>query len=167
MTAAIAIVGIAATLAAAFGGAYYGGRLQRSNNAEALALQLQIDNAAKFVAAVGDFTVGYAQSNKPGVENLTPTQRDEPVYLGYITLKSQTAAVEIVGPDELAELAVQILEKALDAGFDHGNRGVAAHVEVRDLTNEFRDEARKLRPVVRQKNGRRRQSGGEQPGPRY
>jgi hypothetical protein len=166
MTAVIAIAAIVATLAAGFGGAYYGGKLQRSTNVEVLALQLQIETAARFIAAVGNFTIGYAQSNKPGVENLTPTEQDESAFMGYIALKSATAAVNIVGPDELSVLADKILKKAVDAGFDHGTEGVAAHNEVRDLTNDFRDAAQKLRPVLRQKNGRKPRVPGPAPSSR-
>jgi hypothetical protein len=155
MTAVIAIAAIVATLAAGFGGAYYGGKLQRTANVEVLALQLQIETAARFIAAVGNFTIGYAQSNKPGAENLTPTEQDESAFLAFIALKSATAAVNIVGPDELSILADKILEKAVDAGFDHGTGGVSAHNELRDLTNDFRDAAQKLRPFVRKKNGRK------------
>ena len=157
------IGGIAAAAVVGFGAAFVGGWMQRKSTRDALELQLQIDAAAKFIAAVGDFTVGYANSNKLGVEDLTPTERDEPAYFGFIALNSQAAAVAIVGPDELALLADRILERALDAGFDHGTDGVAAYTEMGRLTGEFRDEARKLRPTARQKNcrtGTSRQKNG-------
>jgi hypothetical protein len=100
VTLGIAIAGFGATLAAAFGAATIGGRLQRSSDIDNLRIQLQIEVAAKFIAAVGDFTIGYAQSNKPRVEDLTPTDQYEAAFMACIALKSATAAVAIVGPDE-------------------------------------------------------------------
>lgn len=61
MTVAIAIVGILATLMAASGAAYIGGRLQRSGNTEALALELQINAASRFLDVVGEATLAYSR----------------------------------------------------------------------------------------------------------
>jgi hypothetical protein len=155
MTDVVAIEGIVAALVGAFGGAWYGGRLQRSSNTETLALQLQIDAAAKFLGAVGDAAVAYGHANKPGAEDLSLTERDEPGYAAFVGLKALASAVAIVGPDALADIADQLLAQALVADFDHGTEGLAAQLEVGRLAEQFENEARKLlRPTSRQKNGR-------------
>jgi hypothetical protein len=146
-------------LVAAFGGAWYGARLQRANNADALALELQIDAAAKFLGAVGEAVIGYSQSNKPEAETLSPAERTEPSWIALIGLSVRASAVAIVGPDALAEIAKQIQGQAMVADYFNivgGTEGAAAQKEIGRLAEEFENEARRLlRPTSGQKGGRR------------
>ena len=161
MTVAIAIVGIVATLVAAFGGAWHGGRLQRSSNTETLALQFQIDAAAKFLAAVEDATLTYVQSFKPGTEDLAMRDRAEAGRIAFADLAARVAAIEIVGPDLLADIAQDVQALANLANYHYGTSQPAGVMNTRNdmqlLAKGFEREARNLlRPNSRQKNGRRR-----------
>ncbi|MST31253.1 hypothetical protein GHK86_00715 [Acidimicrobiaceae bacterium USS-CC1] len=145
MALGIAIVGFIATVAAAFGGAWYGARLQRSSDTQHLALQLQIDSAARFIGSAGECIAAYGVAWAPGTENLAMTERQAPIFNAFVAVRTGGAAVGIVGPDRLAELADRFLkcagEKGLTTSFD-----VNVVTELGTLLQQFIDKARELRP---------------------
>jgi len=145
MTLGIAIAGFIATVAAAFGGAWYGARLQRSSDTQHLALELQINSAAKCIGSAGDFISVYGLAWAPGTENLTITERHAPIFNALVTVRTAAAAVSIVGPNGLAELADGYVktaqEKGLATSFD-----VSLVQEHWTLLQGLIDEAKKLRP---------------------
>jgi hypothetical protein len=153
MTLGIAIAGFVATVVAAFGGAWYGGRLQRSSDRETLTLQLRVDFAAKFLGSTGDFISVYAVAWAPGTENLTMEERQAPIFNMVMRLRAESAAVAIVGPPELADIAQEILKLA-------GVRGLSTSPDAdlaRDLgrsSDKFKTQAQQL-PPSGQKNGRK------------
>jgi hypothetical protein len=147
------LVGALVALVAAFGGAWFGGRLQRSNDLENITLQIQIDSAAKFIGSVGGFSFAYAQAWEPGTENVMLSARHNPIFEAILTLRSQAAAVGIVGPDDLAAITDEIV--VLAAGRGLGTSFDAALFADTSLAIErFENEARRLRPTG-QKNGRK------------
>ncbi len=152
MTFGIAIAGFVAGVASAFGGAWFGARLQRTSDTEHLALQLQIDSAAKFIGSAGEFQVVHGAAWAPGTEHLTMTERQMPLLGAIFSLRSTAALVSIAGPDELSAIAEEFVTTSLDKGlatsFD-----VACVTELGVLTQRFIDQAKSLRPGVRQKNG--------------
>jgi hypothetical protein len=148
VTLGIAIAGFVATVLAAFGGAWYGGRLQRSSDMEHLALQLQIDSAARFIGSAGEFISAYGLAWAPGTENLTMTERQTPIFNGFVAVRSQAAAVEIVGPDGLADLGRQFVESAQKDGMAP-SFGPEVVQKLGALNQRFIDEAKELRPEAR------------------
>jgi hypothetical protein len=146
------LVGALVALIAAFAGAWYGGRLQRTSGREQLSLSFQIDYAAKFIASVADFFVAYGLAWAPGTQALTMEERQAPLLAAVMDLRARAAAIEIAGPDELAAGAADILFLAAD-------RGLRPSMDVPLLTDlamgldDFKVGAKSLRPVG-QKNGR-------------
>jgi hypothetical protein len=106
------LYGAIVALAAAFGDAWYGGRLQRSNDQDNLTLQLRIDAAAKLVGTAGDFQFAYGSAWAPDKMNLPLTERHRPIFAVVVALRADAAAVWIVGPDELGEIASDIVRLA-------------------------------------------------------
>lgn len=161
MTLGLAIAGIVAALVAAFGGAWYGGRLQRSSNLETLTLELQIDAASKFLGAVGDATLAYSQWDESRLQ-ADPAKRAQPSWQALVGFRVQASAVGIVGPDELSDIARDILAQAMvidatiiSVTFPGETVAEAAQLEIGRLAQEFEAEARRLlRPTSRQKIGR-------------
>jgi hypothetical protein len=155
MTLGIAIAGFVATVAAAFGGAWYGGRLQRSANVEVLALQLQLDAVAKFIGAVSDFSLAYSLAWAPGTNPATLTERHRPLFEVLTTLRLHSAALGLVAPDRLMFMANNIVRVithlTLTPFFDH----VFLTVDLTLLIEEFELEARELLKPGGQKNGRK------------
>jgi hypothetical protein len=135
-----AIAGLLALL-----GVLLGSRLQRSQSDRTLSRELQIKAAADFMAAIDEFTLAYAHSNRPRDIPLAETDREAMRFDGFMRLKSRAAAIAIVGPDELSRLAELALDLATEAAFSK-TRSVEALLEVSDLGRSFSDEAKKLRP---------------------
>src|SRR5664280_2107457 len=106
------LFGALVALAAAFGGAWYGGRLQRSSDQGTLALQLRIDAAAKLLGTVGEFQFAYGSAWAPDKTDLTMTERQLPIFAVVLALRAEAAAVGIVGPDELGAIASWIVRLA-------------------------------------------------------
>ena len=155
MTLGIAIAGLVATVVAGLGGAYIGAKLQRSGNLAQLQIELQIDAAAKFLAAASDFQFIYGVQWAPGTEDLTLTERHAPILNALLSVRTQSASVGIAGPDELALTADHFVELAQEGGlttvFD-----VGLVKQLATLTYKFIDGAKRLRVDVGQKNGRKR-----------
>ncbi len=158
MTLGIAIAGFVATVAAAFGGAWYGGRLQRSANLETLARQVQIDSAAKFLAAVGDamgvFGSGIILASA-GRDNPTSKESAQHTWRVLVGLRVQASSLAIVGPDDLAKLARDIQGHAavVDYSVITGNadQAQASQLEVGRLAEAFEAKATELlRPAAQQ-----------------
>ena len=147
MALGIAIAGLVATVAAAFGGAWYGSRLQRSSDRQHLALQLQIDSAAKFIGSAGEYMAAYGLSWAPGTEHLTMTERQAPIFRAFVTVRSGGAAVGIVGPDGLAELADRYVQCAEEKGLAP-SFNVDVVRELGTVLQRFIEGARGLRPMT-------------------
>jgi hypothetical protein len=145
MALGIAIAGFLATVAAAIRGAWYGARLQRSSDTQHLALQLRIDRAARFIGSAGEFIAAYGLAWAPGTGNPTTTERNVPIFNAFVTVRTGAAAVGIVGPDGLAELADHFVKIAQDKGLGTSfDAGVVQ--ELGTLLQVFIDKARELRP---------------------
>ena len=110
------IASIGAAFIVGFGAAFLGALMQRRATNSALTRQLQIDSAAKFIGSAADFSVAYTHAWAPGTENATPTERHRPIFEVVLTLRSRAAAVGIVGPDDLAAAAAEIVRLAADRG---------------------------------------------------
>jgi hypothetical protein len=157
----VPILGIASVVVAAlvgFGAAWLGARLQRTSGDHALALQLQIDAAAKFLAAVGETFIPLALPGEAGAKGRSNAEQPEPAWIALVDLRVQASALPIVGPDALSDIAKAIEGQALIVDYSKivgAPDRVAAQKEVGRLTAQFENEARRLlRPSSRQKNGR-------------
>ena len=103
-------------------------------------------------------------SNPDNGPHLTPAERAEPSWQALVGLRVQASAVGIVGPDELSEIARDLLGRAkvIDAmTIDGTPEGKAtaeiAQQELGAIAEQFEHEARRLlRPTPRQKSGRTR-----------
>jgi hypothetical protein len=107
---------IFAAVIVGFGAAALGGWMQRNAALTAVQLQNQIDAAAKFLGTVGDFQFAYGSAWEPDTTDLTLTERQRPIFAVVLALRAQAAAVEIVGPDELGDIASWIVRLAADRG---------------------------------------------------
>jgi hypothetical protein len=161
----LGIATIAVAAAVGVGAAWLGGRLQRSNDVQNLALQLQIDSAAKFIGSASECISAYGLAWAPGTQNLTMTERQTPIFNAFVSVRSQAAAVEIVGPDGLADLARQFVERAQKEGMAPSFDPEVVR-KLGALTQRFINEAKEeLRPEAGQKNGRRWLPGRQAPAP--
>lgn len=157
------LIGAVVALVAAFGGAWYGGRFQRASNMETLDRQVQIDSAAKFIGAVGEAQIGFAHTARSIGEDLTLTEQTEPAWLALIGLRVRAAAITIVGPEDLAELAKEMLEQAMRFDYVHIQRpegwedeALVVWQRFGRLAQEFEEKAVELfRRNPGQKNGRK------------
>lgn len=152
MTVAIAIAGFVATVAAAFGGAWYGGRFQRASNMETLALELQIDSAAQFIGTVDRFSVAYAGAWGPDTLTFTLSQHHQPIFEPLMALRSRAAAVQIVGPDDLASLAAEIVHLASERGLGN-NFDPTLFADLSLSVEAFLQAALPLRPAAKDEGG--------------
>jgi hypothetical protein len=149
VTLGIAIAGFVATVAAAFGGAWYGARLQRSSDTAHLSLQLRIDSAARFIGSADEYISAYGLAWAPGTAGLTMTERQTPIFNAFVALRSRAATVGIVGPDTLASLADVFVETAQKKGFVTSFDPALVR-ELGTQTLVFINQAKELRPETKQ-----------------
>jgi hypothetical protein len=150
---ALGTVAIIVTAVVGFGAAWLGGYLQRASDAEVMARQLQINAAAEFMGAVGDFFVASTTSIGSGAETLTPNQRGEVMFRAWVALEARGATIEIIGPGSLGHLSALVIGHASDALLtDDAKVRLDALQKVQESRIEFGKAAKALRP--RQKNGR-------------
>lgn len=137
-----------------------GGWLQRIGGDHTAARQLRLQAAAAFQVSVGTFISIYADANRPPADAMILQERERMLFHGIVALQTGAAAVDIAGPDDLANAAQDIIRKAVAAAFGPTDEKVDAFMEMQRMAKAFGSSARALLEPRsrgrRQKNGRSR-----------